>query len=123
MYLEPTQLRYIVFKKLTNIFLVVTLVMSGLSFFGTPAIADSQATVATTTNRQKMAATQNRAGDFAKSKRELDQEFGSVVSDVEKDLEKAASKTIDTATEIVKDMADVEPTRSSARQSQNRVTR
>lgn len=121
MQLNLEQLRLVVLKKLANIVLVVTLVISGLGMLGTPAIADSQTTLAIAVNRQDMAATQNRASNYAQSKQDLDQEFENVVSDVKEDLQKATNTTVET----VKKMADVDSSEvnSSAKQSQNRAAR
>lgn len=89
-------------KLLTPLLLVMTLIMAEL--VSAPALADSQFHTAlamspplATVSRQSMAATQNKAGNFAKTKGQLDIDLTSTVTNVKADIQEATEGAVKTA--------------------------
>lgn len=91
-------------KLLANLLLVLTLIIAELGMLSAPALADFQLQTAitlrtslATVSRQSMAATQNKAGDFAKSKGQLDKQLTRTVTNVTTDIQDATSGVVKTA--------------------------
>lgn len=94
----------VISKLLTPLLLVMTLLTAELGIISAPALADSQFHTAlamsqplAAVSRQSMAATQNKAGNFAETKGQLDSNLTSTVTNVKTEIQDATEGAVKTA--------------------------